>query len=151
NIIIKDDEDYYIIIYDINNSLFGTISSNSLVMSGNPKTELNYYLEYPSSRGRVPLINDSLLEITFLGRHPDSLHPKDAENHKIAYVYGGMLYEESTVDKIKENNILYDNLSLIKENSNDGTEYDYTALIDYKHICTGEAILNSSQSEWLKI
>ncbi len=151
NIIIKDDEDYYIIIYDINNSLFGTISSNSLVTSGNPKTELNYYLEYPSSRGRVPLINDSLLEITFLGRHPDSLHPKDAENHKIAYVYGGMLYEESTVDKIKENNILYDNLSLIKENSDDGAEYDYTALIDYKHICTGEAILNSSQSEWLKI
>lgn len=151
NIIIKNGNDYYVIIYDINNSLFGAISPNALISGDNPKTELNYYLEYPSSRGRVPLINDSLLEITYLGRSFDVLNIKDKENHKIAYIYGGMLYQDSAVSQIKENEILYNDLTLIDENSEDGKEYDYTALIDYKHVCTGEAILNSSQSEWLKI
>ena len=146
NIIIKHGNDYYIIIYDVNNSLFGTITENNLINSSDPYRELNYYLEYPSSRGRVPLINDCLLEAVYLGRDPDSLNSEDKNTHKIAYVYGGMLYKNNSVSLTpQENTIKYSDLQLIDE------DVDYTMLIDYKHLCDGKAILNSTQSEWLKI
>jgi hypothetical protein len=146
NIIVKHGDDYYVILYDVNNSLFGTISENNLVNnSAQPFKELNYFLEYPSSRGRVPLINDSLLEIVYLGRDISTLNIEDKQKHGIAYVYGGMLYKNENTTELKETTVKYADLQLIDEDT------DYTMLIDYKHLCDGKAILNSSQSEWLKI
>jgi len=147
HILLKNNNDFYIIMFDNDNSLFGNIVTNPIVQQTkkDKRVLLNYYLEYPTSRGRVPLINDCLFEATFLGRDINSLNEKDKESHKIAYIYGGMLYENSNAQTYNETNIIYSDLKLIDET------YDYTALIDYKHLCTGESILNSSASDWLKI
>ncbi len=147
HILLKSNNDFYIIMFDNDNSLFGNIVVNPIVQQtkNDKRILLNYYLEYPTSRGRVPLINDSLFEATFLGRDINSLNGEDKKFHKIAYIYGGMLYENSNAQNYNEKDIAYSDLKLIDEN------YDYTALIDYKHLCSGESILNSSTADWLKI
>lgn len=147
HILLKDNNDFYIIMFDNDNSMFGNIVTNPVVQQTkkDKRVLLNYYLEYPTSRGRVPLISDSLFEATFLGRDINSLNEEDKKSHRIAYIYGGMLYDNNNAQTYNEENIVYSDLKLIDET------YDYTALIDYKHVCTGEAILNSSASDWLKI
>lgn len=145
-LLLKEGQDFYIIMFDNENTLFGNIVANPIIQSSiNNKVLLNYYLEYPTSRGRVPLINDSVFEMTFLGRDIDKLNDEDKPNHRIAYIYGGMLYDNVKAQDYKEIDANYLDLKLIDE------KYDYTALIDYKHICNGDAILNSSSSDWLKI
>lgn len=141
-LLLSKDDDFYIIIYDLRNTLLSSITKNPLAT--NDPCKLNYNLEYPSSRGRIPFINDCIFEMTYLGRDPDSLSAADKAAHKIAYVYSGALYEDGN-DSLKERTINYNNLDTIDETS------DYTVLIDYQNICNGNAMLNSSHTEWLKI
>ena len=154
NLKIKKGNDYYIIIYDKYNYLYGNIQHNTII-DGVAETEktkyLNYFLEYTTSRGRIPVISTCLDSLIFLGRNPEKLNSKDAENVKLAYIYSGNIYTyRSTIynkDTLKQiSNI---NLSLDLEPIDDNSTC--VALIDYKHLCHGDIILNQSNSDWLKI
>ena len=154
NLIIKKDDDYYVITYDNNNSLYGIISENKIQAPTensvfDERTYLNYLLEYPTSRGRAPLLESSFLEATFLGRDPSTLNKVDFEKTRIAYIYNGFIYQNSSETYTKsgtlEADINYEDLSTIDES------YNYVALIDYKHLCSGKSILNENNTDWLKI
>ena len=110
---------------------------------------MNYLLEYPTSRGRAPLLESSFLEATFLGRDPSTLNKVDFEKTRIAYIYNGFIYQNSSETYTKsgtlEADINYEDLSTIDES------YNYVALIDYKHLCSGKSILNENNTDWLKI
>lgn len=151
NLIIKNGKDYYVIVYDNNNSLYGVISKNKIQAPKgiDERTYLNYFLEYPTSRGRAPLLESAFLEATFLGRDPSTLHKDDRDKTRIAYIYSGFIYQNSSKiykqSDTEETNISYNSLSAIDEN------YNYVALIDYRHLCSGQSILNANSTDWLKI
>lgn len=154
NLIIKKDNDYYVIVYDNNNSLYGVISKNKIQAptentAFDERTYLNYFLEYPTSRGRAPLLESAFLEATFLGRDPSTLNKVDFEKTRIAYIYSGFIYQNSSNVYAKSNtletDISYDSLSPIDDS------YNYVALIDYRHLCSGKSILNANSTDWLKI
>ena len=154
NLKIKKGDDYYIIIYDNYNYLYGNIQHNSII-DGIAETEktryLNYFLEYTTSRGRIPIISTCMNSLIFLGRNPEKLNSKDAEKIKLAYIYSGniytyksAIYSKDTLKQVSDINLSSD-LKPIDDNST------CVALIDYKHLCHGDIILNQSNSDWLKI
>ena len=152
NLIIKDGNDYYVIIYDSNNNLYGVISKNKIQapLAYDQRAYLNYFLEYPTSRGRAPLLESSFLEATFLGRDPDTLHSKDREKTRIGIIYSGFIYQNNSNAYSVENlnntkDVTYNDLSVIDE------DYYYVAVIDYEHLCSGKSILNANSTDWLKI
>lgn len=153
NLKIKKGDDYYIIIYDNYNYLYGNIQHNSII-DGIAETEktryLNYFLEYTTSRGRIPVISTCMDSLIFLGRNPEKLNSKDAEKIKLAYIYSGNIYTYKSAiyskDTLKQaSDIILSDLKPIDDNST------CVALIDYKHLCHGDIILNQSNSDWLKI
>lgn len=150
--VIKNNNDYYIIIYDKNNYLYSTITHNNIIDSYDGKDSqryLNYFLEYTTSRGRIPIMDSCMSSLIFLGRNPENLTDEDAKKIKWAYIYSGNIYEYKSsynrddLSKAKIN--LNSDLHPIDDNST------CVALIDYERLCRGNIILNQSNSDWLKI
>ena len=107
-------------------------------------------MEYTTSRGRIPVISTCMDSLIFLGRNPEKLNSKDAEKIKLAYIYSGNIYTYKSAiyskDTLKQaSDIILSDLKPIDDNST------CVALIDYKHLCHGDIILNQSNSDWLKI
>ena len=151
--VIKNSNDYYVIIYDKNNYLYSTITRNNIIdsYSGDaPQRYLNYFLEYTTSRGKVPIMDSCMSSLVFLGRNPENLTSDDAAKVKCAYIYNGNIYEYKS--SFNSNNL---NNTKVELNSSDLHPIDdnstCVALIDYERLCRGDIILNQSNSDWLKI
>ena len=151
--VVKNSNDYYVIIYDKNNYLYSTITRNNIIdnYSGDaPQRYLNYFLEYTTSRGKVPIMDSCMSSLVFLGRNPENLTSDDAAKVKCAYIYNGNIYEYKS--SFNSNNL---NNTKVELNSSDLHPIDdnstCVALIDYERLCRGDIILNQSNSDWLKI
>ena len=143
--VIKNNNDYYIIIYDKNNYLYSTITHNNIIdgYSGEDSQRyLNYFLEYTTSRGRIPIMDSCMSSLIFLGRNPENLTEEDAKKIKWAYIYSGNIYEYKSSYNRDDLNTAKINLNSDLHPIDDNSTC--VALIDYERLYTLSFSLSSN-------